>query len=148
MNACMSDDEEDPSYCAEKMGGVVQEESQERTSIAGDEDPDDESSSGFDDDDPRLQELFAQEPYPRQPSSFADPGGQFVIDENVIQNCWEWSVQQHNLASVGFWIAPNEEDAEEDDDMDNAKQGEMEDDKNSLKDWNPASLDLPSWAIP
>ncbi|KAL7572737.1 hypothetical protein ACA910_009006 [Epithemia clementina (nom. ined.)] len=104
------------------------------------------SSSGFNDDDPRLQTLFAQEPYEIPSTSISkisDDGAAetFLISENVIMDCFQWSVEHHNLPSVGFWISPNEEDAEEDDD-------DHKGNKFAFEDWKPASLPLPSWAIP
>mmetsp|Transcript_5260 Transcript_5260/g.13255 ORF Transcript_5260/g.13255 Transcript_5260/m.13255 type:complete len:136 (-) Transcript_5260:2030-2437(-) len=76
------------------------------------------SSSGFDDDDPRLQSLFATEPYPRPSKAAAaaaaptaaQSSSPFMIDQNALMDCFEWTVSQYPLTEedLGFWVAPNE----------------------------------------
>mmetsp|Transcript_11136 Transcript_11136/g.24821 ORF Transcript_11136/g.24821 Transcript_11136/m.24821 type:complete len:152 (+) Transcript_11136:74-529(+) len=112
------------------------------------------SSSGFDDDDPRLQSLFATEPYPRPSKAAAaaaaptaaQSSSPFMIDQNALMDCFEWTVSQYPLTEedLGFWVAPNEKYAD-DDEEDARIKVELQ---AKIAKWKPASMNLPSWAIP
>mmetsp|Transcript_5746 Transcript_5746/g.7551 ORF Transcript_5746/g.7551 Transcript_5746/m.7551 type:complete len:189 (+) Transcript_5746:160-726(+) len=114
---------------------------------------DDSSSCGFNDDDPRLQELFTTEPYPRPSEEAAKEEEEDLIaaaDENVVMQCFEWTVQQHlveNEDQLGFWVSPNNEEQQ------SYSYNHEEEGKWNTRilqessQWRPEPLPLPAWAV-
>ena len=114
----------------------------------------DSSSSGFNDDDPRLQTLFATEPYPRPSLQEAAESTTMeqqqttthvVDDENVMIQCFEWSIQQHSIKdenALGFWVAPDDQSIDyEEEEREGARI------RYEIQQWKPKVLTLPPWAV-
>ena len=115
----------------------------------GDDDDDDDNDI---DNDPRVQSLFAQAAtIVSHPMDVEHTTAVVNIDEHAILNCFQWSMEQHNSTSslVGFWVAPNEQDADEEEDYDDEQeQASNAAIRQAYTNWKPASLPLPAWAIP